>query len=108
MHAVATTGFRISNDADGKGTAGPAIRVHGTEGEIQVWPPAFRPTRTKLILKDGTIEDKDWPQPGPGKGSGWVNGFADMVNAEGEGHGMFWEADEAARAIVDGRKEGKF
>jgi len=108
MHAVASTGFRASNNVDGKGTPGPAIRVFGTKGEIQVWPPAYRPTRTRLILMDGTIEEKNWPQPGPGKGSGWVNGFADEVNAEGEGHGMFWEADEAARALIEGRKEGKF
>ena len=57
---------------------------------------------------DGTIEDKVWPQPGPGKGSGWYNGFAGNMNAEGEGHGMFWEADKAAVALVEGRKEGKF
>lgn len=107
MHAVATTGFRTSNDVDGAGTAGPAVRIQGTQGELQVWPPIYRPTRTRLILKDGTTEDKNWPQPGPGKGSGWYNGFAG-TNAEGEGHGMFWEADEAALALVEGRKEGKF
>ena len=61
-----------------------------------------------MILQDGTVEDKEWLQPGPGKGSGWVNGFGDETNPEGEGHGMFWEADEAASAIVEGRKEGKF
>ena len=31
-----------------------------------------------------------------------------MVNEEGEGHGMFWEADEAASAVLEGRKEGRF
>lgn len=70
--------------------------------------PLSRPTHTKIILADGTVEDKHWPQPGPGKGSGWFNGFGSSVNPEGEGHGMFWEADEAAMALVEGRKEGKF
>ena len=44
----------------------------------------------------------------PGVGSGFYNGFGQDKNPEGEGHGMFWEADEAATAIVEGRKEGKY
>jgi dihydrodiol dehydrogenase / D-xylose 1-dehydrogenase (NADP) len=30
------------------------------------------------------------------------------LNAEGEGCGMFWEADEAAMALLEGRKEGQY
>lgn len=107
-HGIATTGMRTAVDPDGKGTAGPAIRIQGEEGEIQVSHPAFRPTKTKLILKDGTVEEKDWPQPGPGKGSGWKNGFGGNFQHEGEGQGMFWEADEVAYALKEGRKEGKY
>ena len=90
-HGIATTALRTASDPDGKGSAGPAIRVQGDKGEIQVFHPAFRPTKTKLILHDGTVEDKDFPQPGPGKGSGWFNGFGGSNQAEGEGQGMFWE-----------------
>jgi hypothetical protein len=62
-----------------------------------------------VVLKDGgVVEEKNWPQPGPGEGSGWYNGFGGGKNGEGEGHGMFWEADEAASAVAEGRKEGKF
>jgi len=107
-HAVATTQMRAQSDPDGMGTAGAAVRVQGDKGEVQVWPPIFRPTKTKLILNDGSVEEKVWEIPGPGKGSGWKNGFGGSWNAEGEGHGMFWEADEAAIALVEGRKEGKF
>ncbi|KAL1301784.1 hypothetical protein AAFC00_005980 [Neodothiora populina] len=108
MHAIATTAMRISADPDGKGTAGPSIRVQGDKGEIQVFHPAFRPTKTKLVLHDGTVEEKAWEQPGPGKGSGFYNGFADERHGEGEGQGMFWEADECAFALKEGRKEGKY
>ncbi|EEA28099.1 hypothetical protein TMatcc_003598 [Talaromyces marneffei ATCC 18224] len=109
MHGITTTSFRVANDIDNKGTSGPAVRIQGTKGELQVWPPIFRPTRTRLILADGTIEDKTWPVPGPGAGSNWYNGYSgNGLNAEGEGHGMFWEADEAAMALLEGRKEGKY
>lgn len=107
-HGIATTSMRAAADPDGKGSAGPAIRIQGEDGEVQVFHPAFRPTRTKLILKDGTVEDKEFPQPGPGKGSGWKNGFGGDWQEEGEGQGMFWEADECAYALRDGRKEGKY
>ena len=103
-HAVATTSLRVPTDPDGKGTAGPAVRIQGEKGELQVFAPIFRPTKSRLIMQDGTVEDKDWPQPGPGKGSGWYNGFGGM-NPEGEGHGMFWEADECARQLREGKKE---
>ena len=58
-----------------------------------------------------SVEPRDLPRShsphfGPGKGSGFYNGFGGM-NAEGEGHGMFWEADECAYGIRDGRKEGR-
>ncbi|KAJ5619967.1 hypothetical protein N7510_003951 [Penicillium lagena] len=107
-HGIAMTSLALSADPDGQGTAGPAIRVQGKKGEVQVWGPVSRPTRTRLILKDGTVEDKTWSMPGPGAGSGWKNGFGSSLNAEGEGHGMFWEADEAAIALIEGRKESRF
>ena len=107
-HAVASTSFRAATDPTSNGAAGPAVRIQGTKGEIQVFHPIFRPTRTKLVLSDGTVEEKHFPQPGPGEGSGWYNGFGSSTNKEGEGHGMFWEADEAGLGVLEGRKEGKF
>lgn len=106
-HGVATTSMVVRTDSDQKGSAGPAVRIYGEKGEAVVYFPTYRPTRTKVVLEDGTVEEKDWPQPGPGKGSGWYNGFGSM-NPEGEGHGMFWEADEAGYALMEGRQEGKY
>ncbi|UPK94207.1 hypothetical protein LCI18_005142 [Fusarium solani-melongenae] len=107
-HAVASTSLGLSNDAiaQKQGAVVPNIRIQGQYGEVQVFPPAYRPTRTRLVLKDGTIDDKQWPQPGPGEGSGWYNGYGSSPNSEGQGHGLFWEADDAGRALVEGRKEG--
>lgn len=105
VHAVATASIRVAGDPDRKGTAGPVIRIQGREGEIAVFDPAFRPTRTQIVLRDGTFEEHAWTYPGPGPGSGWRNGPSHMPLAEGEGQGMFWEADECAYAIRDGRLE---
>lgn len=107
-HGIAETSLRISPLTGHKATV-PCVRIQGDKGEIQVFPPSFRPTITKLVLRDGSVEEKNWaPFPGPGKGSGWYTGFGDTKDAEGEGHGMFWEADEAATALVEGRLEGKY
>lgn len=103
---IAMASWRSPQDPDHKGTVGPAIRIQGDKGEVQVWYPAYRPTRTRLVLEDGTVEDKEWPQPGPGPGSGFYTGFFPNHDPEGEGHGMFWEADEVARDLIDGSKEG--
>jgi dihydrodiol dehydrogenase / D-xylose 1-dehydrogenase (NADP) len=108
-HAIATTSLRVGTNPDGqRETSGASIRIQGDRGEVQIFPPAYRPTKSKLILTDGTVEEKEWPQPGPGVGSKFYNGFGEDRNPEGEGHGMFWEADEAATALVEGRKEGKY
>lgn len=109
VHAIATTSLRLPSAADkvtDEKAITPCVLIQGIKGEIHVFPPASRPTRTKLVLYDGTVEEKQWPQPGSGKPSGWFRGF-NLRNAEVEGLGMFWEADECAFAIRDGRKEGR-
>lgn len=106
VHAIATASMRVSMNSDDRGTVGPCVRIQGDRGELQVFVPSYRPTRTRLVLSSGEVDDKTWEYPGPGKESGWYNGFGEL-NAEGEGHGMFWEADEAAMALVDGGKEGR-
>lgn len=90
---VATTGLRVASDVDGQGTSGPAIRIQGSEGEIQVMGPAYRPLQYKVIKKanPGKVEVIDCPIP-KDKARDW-------------GHGMFWEADECARCLRDGKLE---
>ena len=105
-HGVATASLGLSIDAIAAQQGIPDVRIQGPKGEIQIFPPAYRPNRTRLVLKDGTVEDVEWPYPGPGAASGWYNGFGSNLNPEGEGHGLFWEADDAARALRDGRIEG--
>jgi predicted dehydrogenase len=91
-HGIALTSFRVSSDVDGKGSGGAAIRIQGSEGEIQVMGPAYCPLQYRVIKKGREIEVVDCPIPKDE--SGW-------------GQGMFWEADECARCLRDGKKESE-
>lgn len=91
---IATTSIQVATDPDGKNSAGPAIRIQGTKGEIQVMGPAFRPLQYKVILAGSDkVEVVDCPIPKDPK--------------RNFGHGMFWEADECARCLRDGKKQSK-
>lgn len=91
---IATTALRVGTDLDGLYTGGPAIRIQGSGGEIQVTGPAYRPTEYKVIRADGggKAESVQVPVPADPERGGW-------------GHGMFWEADECARCLRDGKKQ---
>jgi len=93
---IALTSLRVSTDPDGKNTAGAAIRIQGTKGEIQVMGPAYRPTHYRVIMKDGDGEAEEVECPIPTD-----------PDRENWGHGMFWEADEAARCLRDGKKQSE-
>ncbi|KAI1633943.1 hypothetical protein F4809DRAFT_621158 [Biscogniauxia mediterranea] len=90
---VALTSLRVATDVDGQNTAGPAIKIQGSLGEIQVMGPAYRPQQYRIVKKDsaGKIEIFDCPIP--------------KDPERDAGHGMFWEADECARCLRDGKKE---
>lgn len=89
-HGIAMTNIRVSGDPDEQGTSGANIRIQGTKGEIQVFGHPFRPTRYRVI---------------PVKGGGEVR-EVECKFPDG-GHGMFWEADEVARCLRDGRLESE-
>ncbi|AEO71691.1 1f1fb2c2-ecb1-4829-bc36-381a1224ffb0 [Thermothielavioides terrestris] len=93
-HGIALTSLRVATDVDGHNSGGAAIRIQGSGGEIQVMGPAYCPLQYRVIKKDGggKVEVVDCPIPKDAGRDGW-------------GQGMFWEADECARCLRDGRKE---
>jgi predicted dehydrogenase len=93
---IALTSLRVATDPDEGNTAGAAIRIQGTKGEIQVLGPAYRPTHYRVIMKNagGKVEEVDCAIPTD-------------PDRNGDGHGMFWEADEAARCLRDGKVESE-
>ncbi|KID96788.1 NADP:D-xylose dehydrogenase, partial [Metarhizium majus ARSEF 297] len=91
---VATTSMLVGTSPHGDATAAPAIRIQGSKGEIQVPHPAYRPLSYSVIKKDGdgTVEVVECPIPTDLARGNW-------------GHGMFWEADECARCLRDGKQQ---
>jgi len=98
-HGIALTNFRVATDPDGHYTANPAIRIQGTKGEIQVSGPAFRPSHYRFIPAE---DDTDPQSIKPGK-----NPKVEERDFPIPGQGMFWEADECARCLRDGRVESE-
>lgn len=93
---VATTSMLVATSPGGEGDgspAVPAIRIQGSKGEIQVAHPAFRPTEFRVVTRGAQggvdVAVVDCPIPRDARRD-W-------------GHGMFWEADECARCVRDGR-----
>lgn len=96
---IATTSLRVATTPDGEGSsaAGPACRIQGTKGEIQVIGPLYRPTEYRVIKiggKKGEVEVVHCEIPKDKERDNW-------------GHGMYWEADEAARCLRDGKLESE-
>jgi predicted dehydrogenase len=84
--AVATAGFWVPSDPDGDNTAGAAVRLYGTKGELQVFSPIYRPEKYRILLHSGQVTEEKSKVPC-------------------DAYGMFWEADEAARCLRDGKLE---
>lgn len=82
-HGIATTSM-ILPDATNDG--GPTVHIYGLDGEIQVWGPAHRAQSIRIIRKNGEVEQRNFEIPLGG-------------------HGMFWEADDAARCWLAGHLE---
>ncbi|PYI02481.1 dimeric dihydrodiol dehydrogenase [Aspergillus sclerotiicarbonarius CBS 121057] len=81
---VATASLRLAADP-----SEPGVRILGTQGQIQVFGPAARPDWIRVV----TYGSSDPPES---------TSFPIPV-----GHGLFWEADECARCIRDGRLESE-
>ncbi|KFZ10290.1 hypothetical protein V502_08218 [Pseudogymnoascus sp. VKM F-4520 (FW-2644)] len=92
---IALTGLRAGYK-HGK-NYGPAITITGTKGEIQVDGPAYCPTHYRVIMNENPekVVEVECAIPKDKDRDNW-------------GQGMFWEADEAARCLRDGKLESEW
>ncbi|OSS47935.1 hypothetical protein B5807_06577 [Epicoccum nigrum] len=93
-HALALTSLRVSYQPNPH-VPQPSVRIQGTRGDILVHGISPRPLSYTLVPAqnekrgqpaDFEVETKSFEIPGGG-------------------HGMFWEADECARCVRDGKLE---
>lgn len=99
---IALTSLRTASNVDGHGISlRGIIKIQGSRGEIQVDGPAYRPRAWRYIRGNA--------EKGPRRAAATTEkqvGIEEHKCDIPAGHGMFWEADEVARALRDGRKEG--
>jgi predicted dehydrogenase len=97
---VATCTLRIEtcpNKLAHPGPLGPSIRIQGSKAEVQVFGTAAHPQKYRIVRTGDDDQNPavvDCPIPADEKRGGW-------------GHGMFWEADECARCVRDGKLESE-
>ncbi|KAF2633367.1 NAD(P)-binding protein [Macroventuria anomochaeta] len=96
-HAIALTNIRVSHDPNTEHPSASPVRIQGTLGDITVSAPSYRPLSYTII-------------PAQNANRGKLANFEFQTveyQIPGGGHGMFWEADECARCIRDGRLESE-
>jgi hypothetical protein len=87
--AITTSAWVCSWDPDESSHTSPPVRIQGSDGEIQVWGPPMQPHWLKVI----------------GRKKGEVKIVNEWAKNLALGHGLFWEADEVAKCIRDGKIE---
>ena len=93
-HALALTSLRVSYQPN-PDVPEPSVRIQGTRGDILVHGISPRPLSYTLV-------------PAQNEKRGKPADFKVETKAfeiPGGGHGMFWEADECARCVRDGKLE---
>lgn len=91
---IATSSLRVATNPEDAGSA-YGIRIQGSKGEISIAHPAYQPAEFRVIRngdQGSKVEKTECPVPKDSARNGW-------------GHGFFWEADEVARCIRDGKTE---
>ena len=98
-HATATTAMRLDHATSKHAMTGPTVRIQGTKAEIQVFGLTSTPTKYKLV----PWQSHQTAAAGRTPISTCIQEHT--FDFPGNGSGLFWEADEAARCWRDGKLE---
>jgi predicted dehydrogenase len=96
-HGIATTSLRVASTPNTSHNAQDDIRIQGTLGDLTV---NYAPRPSSYILTPATSEGRGTPAE-------FVYEKKTFEEKQGGGHGMFWEADECARCVREGRLESE-
>lgn len=94
-HGVATTSIRVASTPNAEHNGQDDIRIQGTLGDLTV---NYAPRPKSYTLTPATSASRGTP-------AAFEYGTKEFDVSQGGGHGMFWEADECARCVRDGKIE---
>ncbi|OAL01808.1 NAD(P)-binding protein [Phaeosphaeriaceae sp. SRC1lsM3a] len=94
-HGVATTSIRVASTPNAEHVGQDDIRIQGTLGDLTV---NYAPRPKSYTLTPASSKSRGTPAE-------FGHETKHFDDSPGGGHGMFWEADECARCVRDGRIE---
>jgi len=96
-HAVATTSIRVASTPNAKHNGQDDIRIQGILGDLTV---NYAPRPRTYTLTPASSSSRGTPAE-------FEFETKEFDDSPGGGHGMFWEADECARCVRDGKTESE-
>ncbi|KAH7411848.1 dimeric dihydrodiol dehydrogenase [Phaeosphaeria sp. MPI-PUGE-AT-0046c] len=96
-HGVATTSIRVASTPNAEHVGQDDVRIQGTLGDLTV---NYAPRPKSYTLTPASSKSRGTP-------ADFEFGTKEFDNGPGGGHGMFWEADECARCVRDGKIESE-
>jgi predicted dehydrogenase len=94
-HGVATTSIRVASSPNAEFVAQDHVRIQGTLGDLTV---DYAPRPKSYTLTPASSSSRGTP-------ASFKHETKEFDDRPGGGHGMFWEADECARCVRDGKIE---
>ncbi|KAF2023727.1 NAD(P)-binding protein [Setomelanomma holmii] len=92
-HGVASTSIRVASTPNAEHKGSDDVRIQGTLGDLTV---NYAPRPRTYTLTPASSSSRGTPGE-------FKHETKEFDNGPGGGHGMFWEADECARCVRDGR-----
>jgi predicted dehydrogenase len=96
-HGVATTSIRVASTPNAEFVGQDDIRIQGTLGDLTV---NYAPRPRTYTLTPASSNSRGTP-------ASFQHETKEFDDRPGGGHGMFWEADECARCVRDGKIESE-
>lgn len=96
-HAMASTSIRVASTPNKEFKGQDDIRIQGTLGDLTV---DYAPRPRTYTVTPASSESRGTP-------ASFKHETKEFDDSPGGGHGMFWEADECARCIRDGKIESE-
>lgn len=94
-HGIATTSIRVASTPNAEHVGQDDIRIQGTLGDLTV---NYAPRPRSYTLTPASSTSRGTP-------ASFKHETKEFDDGPGGGHGMFWEADECARCVRDGKIE---